>query len=87
MNIVEKLIEFVWNREYLSDTQKNLLESDFKFGNPILKKFEEEKEKEKESLEAEIEKLERELEKWEPFQGIKNAVENFVVEMKMKNRF
>lgn len=30
MDIVEKLIEFIWNREYLSDTQKDRLETDIK---------------------------------------------------------
>ncbi|TSA57413.1 hypothetical protein D4R42_01655 [bacterium] len=84
MNIVERLIDFFWSLDYITKDQKNLLESEFKFGsgNLILKEFEkgsEEKEKEIERLRAGIKELETE---YKPFQKIMDAIED-LIEMKM----
>jgi hypothetical protein len=77
MNIVEKIIEIIQSRKYLTIAEKNELEMDIKFNREVESKLQE-KEVGIEEKEKEIEKLERELEEFEPFRGIKDAVEDFV---------
>ena len=87
--IKEELIKFIWDCKYLTLSQKIELEMDIKYNrrcNRIFEDIDIDKEVQIEKLEGEIEKLERELAEFEPFRGIKDAVEDFVVEMKMKRR-
>jgi len=87
MNIVERLIDFFWSLDYITKDQKNLLESEFKFGsgNLILKEFEKEgerKENEIEKLNVEIGELEKEF---KPFQGIIDVIKDTLEDLiKMK---
>jgi len=79
---------FFWSLDYITKDQKNLIESEFKFGsgNLILKESEkelEEKEIEIEKLTAEIVELER---KFNPFQKIIHAVIETIIEMKKDER-
>lgn len=76
MNIVEKIIEIIQSRKYLTIAEKNELEMDIKFNREV-ESILQEKEVQIKELTEEIEKIEKKLEKVEK---IKEAIENIILE-------
>lgn len=76
MDIVEKIIEIIQSRKYLTIAEKNELEMDIKFNREV-ESILQEKEVQIKELTEEIEKIEKKLEKVEK---IKEAIENIILE-------